>query len=461
MFFLSNGILEKIQKRGYISGLSVSYSQNKEGHSKIVLRNYENPTIVRLDNISTNYQKSVVILNLFDGKDSLDVKLAANSWNFLNDNDFIKIFGQEKNVAFNENKLLKIGTILIISEYCFLETISEDVNSTEEMLTLLDFSVIGYEEPKSLKQSENLANAPQNYSIANLNTSLNNTNWQIKAKLLKISIIKEFVNKFNGQNGKYIRLQFSDETGIIELAAFNQEIERVVDLQENKVYLIRYADIKMSKSNYQAFEETNDTKTELIVNKKTCFSECEQEEKLFTIFKKTAKVDEVKEEINQNKNSNSKNKSEKSSEFLKINELLTKKDGEIVSVLAVVLSVEEMKEITPKFKSPINLRNFYVTDQSSEKVKVSLWGKQAETIDVKVGFIFILSQVKVLSYQGCCLSVQMNSILSKIDESWTNMPQVNELRSWWKDSNEEEISSSLKRSTTLNNISNKKSKEDD
>ena len=64
-----------------------------------------------------------------------------------------------------------------------------------------------------------------------------------------------------------------------------------------------------------------------------------------------------------------------------------------------------------------------------------------------------------MSYQGICLSVQMNSIISKIEDSTSHIESVNDLRSWWKDSNEEEISLSLKRSTTLTDIGNKKMKE--
>ncbi len=49
-------------------------------------------------------------------------------------------------------------------------------------------------------------------------------NWHLKVKLIKVSLIKDFVNKNTGQNGQYIRLQFTDETGLIELAAFNHPL---------------------------------------------------------------------------------------------------------------------------------------------------------------------------------------------------------------------------------------------
>ena len=140
-------------------------------------------------------------------------------------------------------------------------------------------------------------------------------------------------------------------------------------------------------------------------------------------------------------------------------DLLSKKDSEVVSVLGVVCSVEDIREISPKFKSPINLRNFYITDQSNEKIKVTLWGKQAETIDIKIGFFILLSKVKISIYQGICLSVQMSSSITRMEESSKHLKIVSELKSWWNNSNEEEISSSLKRSTTLTELDAKRLKE--
>ena len=51
MFFLTNGILETIKKRGFLQGQSFNYTDTSSNASKIMLRNYEKPAIVKVDNI--------------------------------------------------------------------------------------------------------------------------------------------------------------------------------------------------------------------------------------------------------------------------------------------------------------------------------------------------------------------------------------------------------------------------
>ena len=53
----------------------------------------------------------------------------------------------------------------------------------------------------------------------------------------------------------------------------------------------------------------------------------------------------------------------------------------------------------------------------------------------------------------------MSSSITRMEESSKHLKIVSELKSWWNNSNEEEISSSLKRSTTLTELDAKRLKE--
>ena len=452
MFFLSNGILDDLKKKGQLIDETKTSSQNITDVSKILLKNYDNPAIVKVERITIDSKKSKIKLNLFDGTGDLDVSLSSFCWNHLSNDEYVKFFGEKNKNSVSDEKSLKVGSILILTEYFY--EVSDLIGDPDSafMLTVQNFSVIGFSEKL---QSTKTNSRDCIVTIENLNTSLNNTKWSLKAKLLKISLEKDFVNKFNGQNGKYIRLQFTDETGIVEVASFNNEIEKVKNLSENRIYIINNADVKIPKSNYQAFEETSNAKIELIINKQTTIIESNEDVKLYKIFNKP-EPSEIKNIVLKENIAPIK---EGARDFLDLTDLLSKKDSEVVSVLGVVCSVGDIREISPKFKSPINLRNFYITDQSTEKIKVTLWGKQAETIDIKIGFFILLSKVKISIYQGICLSVQMSSSITRMEESSKHLKIVSELKSWWNNSNEEEISSSLKRSTTLTELDAKRLKE--
>ena len=252
MFNLTKGILKQIQSKQFITEQNV-YDTDL---SKIRLRNYESPIIVVLTKINFFKECSFILLNLFDGEDNLECLLEKRFWHFLNKLDFTIFFGKENLDPINDQKLLKIGSVLIISEYSFIDVLIKNEEKRDDLMVLLNFSVVGFDETYNnvitFNSDKQLAN--KQFSIVNLSPSLNNVDWYIKAKLLKISLVKEFKNKINGEDGQYIRLQFTDESGLVELVAFNLQIEKVKNLCENRVYKIINADVKICKTNYQAFQ---------------------------------------------------------------------------------------------------------------------------------------------------------------------------------------------------------------
>ena len=230
-----------------------------------------------------------------------------------------------------------------------------------------------------------------------------------------------------------MRLQFGDSTGIIELVGFNEQVLKFQNCQVEKFYVVTNADVKYSKGSTQAWEDTGVSKIELVMNVKTTLEEYEEKLKTFKIFEKPAVKNETK----------------KSKHCLTLNEISTKKDGDMVSTIAVISHVEDFKEITPKNKSPINIRNFYIADQTLPSVKVAVWGKQAEEFNYKVGNVLILNKIKISHFNGLSLSVQWETALMKVEDNWDHIEEANELKEWWKNKESGTLISTLKRKLSI------------
>jgi hypothetical protein len=93
--------------------------------------------------------------------------------------------------------------------------------------------------------------------------------------------------------------------------------------------------------------------------------------------------------------------------FIKLNGIYSIKDGGIITTIGIISLIDDIKEITPRNKNPIKIRNFFITDYSMSRVKVALWGKQAEEFCYKLGNILIFYNVKITYlYSEIALSVQ-------------------------------------------------------
>ena len=127
--------------------------------------------------------------------------------------------------------------------------------------------------------------------------------------------------------------------------------------------------------------------------------------------------------------------------MLTLNDLLVKNDGDIVTTICVITHIEDIKEITPKNKNPINIRNFFVSDQTMQDVKVAVWGKQAEDFVYNEKDIILLSRIKILHFNGLSLSIQRDTTIKKIIDD--SVDEANELIEWLK--TKESLRSGLKR----------------
>ena len=420
MFNLTKGFLKK------------AVEENIEINTKLKNENIECLSLVKVENLIELKEEDLCFLTVNDGETSLDVNLDYNLRPMLKSSTSMKT---ETNMENLEMKLQK-GSIILIINYCFMDLeIVLSKRDMKNMFTIKKCFLVGYflETIKNQSQIESptIKKNFKTYTISQITINLNNQNWSFKAKLLKQSQEKEFVNKLSGTNGKYVRLQFGDSSGIIEMVFFNDEIQKIQNCIDDKFYVVTNADVKYSKGTTQAWEDTGLSAVELVVNKKTNIQEYEEEkEKLFTIFEK--KTEKKTEKTQERKKINN---------LLALNELFLKNDGDVITTICAIETIEKIKEITPKNKNPIKIRNFFVADQTLNNVKVAVWGKQAEEFNFKEGDILLLSRVKISHFNGLSLSIQRDTTIRKIDDH--SVEEANELVSWLRE--KEMISSSLKR----------------
>ena len=424
MFYLTKGFLRNASERGTLFNNALTNSPNK--NSTIRLRNYEFPVLVRVDDIIFHEEDNLLFLRIFDGESSLEVNLETSKWNLL---------------SIEENKLDK-GGVIIIYEYAFEDVKLKKSDNCVDMLKIMECSIVGTTSNKNLNESQMKSNLIQDknlndvisFTVSQISIGLNSQNWSFKAKLVKKTPIREFINKLNGNSGKLMRLQLSDSTGVIELVGFNEEVLKIQNCLEDKFYIITNSEVKNVKNiNTQTCDETSIQKFELVLNKYTKVDEYEENEKDFKIF------------INQHDCATD----FKPKTLLKLSELSFKKDGDIISTIAIVTFIDECKEIKPKNKSPILIRNFNITDETMESVKVAIWGKQAEDFNFSIGSVLILSKIKISQFNGVSLSVQWETAIMKVEDDWNHIDEANDLRKWW--ANKEGLSSSLKRKLSIVN----------
>jgi hypothetical protein len=432
MFFLTKGFLKKAYERGSILNNPLTYSPTSS--SLIKLRSYECPILVRVDSVNYFNRNNIIFLNLYDGETSLEVNFDISLWKLLASSD-------KKDE--NERKIDK-GSVIIIYEYTFEDVKVDDRDNIVDMIKLMECSLVGtYTEitetikTETASTSQKLTNNLKEHTVEHINIYLNNQTWLLRAKLLKITPVKEFVNKNNNLTGKFMRLQFGDSSGTIELVGFNVELLKIEKCSIDKFYKIMNADVKFTKGNTQAWDDTSVTKIELVLNKNTIIDEyTEEKEKLFKIFEKPQA---------------SSNENKQNKHLLSLREISEKKDGEFASTIAVINLVEDLKEITPKNKNPIKIRNFFITDQTMSSVKVAVWGKQAEEFSFSIGNIIILNKLKISFYNGLTLSVQWETAMMKIEENWDHIEEANLLREWWIARESSNLSSTLKRKLSIDN----------
>ncbi|KAE8266254.1 hypothetical protein A4X09_0g6087 [Tilletia walkeri] len=223
--------------------------------------------------------------------------------------------------------------------------------------------------------------------------------WTIKARVTSKSDIKHYSNQ-RGE-GKLFSVNFLDESGEIKATGFNDAVDRFYPLlQEGKVYFVSRAKVGIAK---KQFSNLNN-EYEIMFENNTDIQECED----------TEDVPEVKYA------------------FVPLDQLETIEPNQNCDVIGIVESVGELGHIIAKASQrEVNKREVTLVDQSGMSIRLTLWGKQAQSFnengDMEDKPVLAAKGVKVGDFGGRSLSLQSSSSMTINPD----IPEAHGLRGWY------------------------------
>ncbi|KAJ9122401.1 hypothetical protein QFC22_001824 [Naganishia vaughanmartiniae] len=219
--------------------------------------------------------------------------------------------------------------------------------------------------------------------------------WTIKARVAHKSDIKHYSNQ-RGE-GKLFNVTLMDETGEIRATGFNEAVDNFYEtLQEGKVYFLSRARVNIAKKQFS--NVNNDY--EIMLDQNTEIEPCD---------------DESVPQIKYN--------------FVSIEGLANVEKDQTCDVLAVVKDVGELGQITSKSNGrPFSKRDITLVDQSQWSVRLTLWGKQAETFTAADDSpVIAFKGVKVGDFGGRSLSMFSSSTMTVNPD----IGEAHSLRGWF------------------------------
>ncbi|WWC62468.1 uncharacterized protein I303_105064 [Kwoniella dejecticola CBS 10117] len=218
--------------------------------------------------------------------------------------------------------------------------------------------------------------------------------WTIKARVTQKSDIKHYSNQ-RGE-GKLFSVTFMDETGEIRATGFNEAVDNFYNmLEEGKVFFVSRARINIAK---KQFSNVNN-EYEIMFENQTEISPCDDDS-----------VPQVKYN------------------FKGIDALGETQKDELCDVIGVVREVGEIGSVTSKATNkPFAKRDIQLVDSSGHSVRLTLWGKQAETFQAEDQPVIAFKGVKVGDFGGRSLSMFSSATMSVNPD----IPEAHQLRGWF------------------------------
>lgn len=295
---------------------------------------------------------------------------------------------------------------------------------------------------------------------------------KIRGKLIMKTNVKEF-RRQNGTTGKVLRMLLTDSSGSIEAVAFDTlcTSEMIESMILNRHYLLNDVSVKEQKSTgYKAWPSVESQNLDLMLSKKSTIKEVQPSKQEISIKKenteeivkksKSEKIDTYYDRkavvasnnqketkmsgamrIEQVKNGMPNTYGKSKVDYNQLTFLVYLDDSLVekyLNVAGVITEIEECRKL--KNKNDISIRNIYIMDKTNTKLRVALWGKDAENFSdrssssalslSKCGDIIMIYNGFLTKFNGFTLSVVKKSyfvIMTETDKS----DLLNDLREWY------------------------------
>lgn len=425
MFKLTDGYLKKIFE---CKSLADASAQKIEG----CLEDVSDKSLIRL------YEKYLPVFKLkevFPADSTLIKMITTDSVN--------EAFSWIDTDTFHEPlDNLDNGTVIIVNSFSLMKTSlaqqiyggkEEDfvyksefsINDINTCFFIRDFQVVGRElNPticRKIMPAEEICadeNISATHTINSLMPCLKRTIWSVKALVTKRTELKNFTSK-NGNSCCYTRFQLSDNTGTIELVAFNHhaKIKMIQEVETNNVYLVQYGDIKKLRSNCSAWNSEHSSEYEIVVTSDTQFTSLDEDSKRFLPSKddKSIKLIEKNSVIKDTIERPSYNTHGYFDYFTPLDHLRFLKLGALVNVFGIITHIDsDLRFIERTNGKPLAVMNFEISDSSNDKIIVAMWGLEAEHHGLQVNRVVELMKVKLTNFKELSLSKLIISSIKDI-----------------------------------------------
>ncbi|KAI5119936.1 hypothetical protein M0805_002125 [Coniferiporia weirii] len=244
-----------------------------------------------------------------------------------------------------------------------------------------------------VQRTQSKTAGPVVYPIEGLSPYQNK--WTIRARCTQKSEIRHYSTQ-KGE-GSFFNVTFMDESGEIRATGFNQVQEMFYDkLEEGKVYYVSKARVNLAKKKFSNLSN----EYELGLEKTTEIVECENQE----------------------------NAPQVKYAFVPLSNLEEIQKDATCDCIGIVKEVSDVSEITSKSTSKqVKKRELTLVDRSEFSVRLTLWGKQAETYNVEEHAVLAFKGVRVGDFGGRSLSMIGPSLMSVNPD----IPEAHVLRGWF------------------------------
>lgn len=246
---------------------------------------------------------------------------------------------------------------------------------------------------KPPQQQQQRANGPVVFPIEGLSPYQNK--WTIRARVTVKSDVRHYSTP-KGE-GKIFTVTLMDDSGEIRATGFNHQVDQFYDkLEEGKVYYVSKARVNLAKKKFSNVQN----EYELMLGTETEISECADQ----------AAAPQI------------------TYHFVKLSELGNQEKDTTCDVIGIVKDVSDVTEIVAKATGrTIKKRELTLIDLSEFAVRMTLWGKQAESYTAEEHAVLAFKGARVGDFGGRSLSMSNATHMSV-------NPDINEahvLRGWF------------------------------
>ncbi|KAJ3084620.1 Replication factor A protein 1, partial [Quaeritorhiza haematococci] len=223
--------------------------------------------------------------------------------------------------------------------------------------------------------------------------------YQNKATILARVASKSEIIHWNNQRGegRLFTVIFTDQSGEIEAKGFNDAVTKFFDLlQEGHVYYVSNFTIKIGRNKqYSSVRH----EYEMTLESGTTITECHDADA----------VPDVRLDI------------------VKLDRLMDYPKDATIDIMGVVKDTGDVSSLITKTNRQLTKREVTIVDDSNYAVRLTLWGKQAETFDGSSNPVVSVRGAKVSDYGGRALSLYSTSNMRLNPD----VPEAHQLRGWY------------------------------